>query len=169
MLRLPFENSRPCARCSSCACHLPFSSRRSCKPRCIQTQNTRSRSIYASGRQFCEGTRTGQFRWRGQSQQPAYPRRLTRPQGTLNKSSTLLGLLNKCKTAQGTRLLATWLKQPLVNLHEIRESECPTLLLNLIFATGKRQDLVETFVDDPSTRRALQVMNIGSTLAASSF
>ncbi|KAF8434863.1 DNA mismatch repair protein [Boletus edulis BED1] len=60
--------------------------------------------------------------------------------GSLNKSSTLLGLLNKCKTAQGTRLLATWLKQPLVNLHEIR----------------KRQDLVETFVDDPSTRRGLQ-------------
>ncbi|KAI9568665.1 DNA mismatch repair protein [Boletus coccyginus] len=60
--------------------------------------------------------------------------------GSLNKSSTLLGLLNKCKTAQGTRLLATWLKQPLVNLHEIR----------------KRQDLVETFVDDSSTRRVLQ-------------
>ncbi|KIM69472.1 hypothetical protein SCLCIDRAFT_1207895 [Scleroderma citrinum Foug A] len=60
--------------------------------------------------------------------------------GTINKSSTLLGLLNKCKTAQGTRLLGTWLKQPLVNLHEIR----------------KRQDLVETFVDDSSTRRILQ-------------
>ncbi|KAL4078153.1 muts domain V-domain-containing protein [Scleroderma yunnanense] len=60
--------------------------------------------------------------------------------GTINKSSTLLGLLNKCKTAQGTRLLGSWLKQPLVNLHEIR----------------KRQDLVETFVDDSSTRRVLQ-------------
>lgn len=48
---------------------------------------------------------------------------LTHSQGSLNKSSTLLGLLNKCKTAQGTRLLATWLKQPLVNLHDIRESE----------------------------------------------
>ncbi|KIK97618.1 hypothetical protein PAXRUDRAFT_824778 [Paxillus rubicundulus Ve08.2h10] len=60
--------------------------------------------------------------------------------GSINKSSTLLGLLNKCKTAQGTRLLGTWLKQPLVNLHEIR----------------KRQDLVETFVDDSSTRRVLQ-------------
>ncbi|KAF8546585.1 hypothetical protein OG21DRAFT_1527736 [Imleria badia] len=54
--------------------------------------------------------------------------------GSLNKSFTLLGLLNKCKTAQGTRLLATWLKRSLVNT----------------------QDLVETFVDDPSTRRALQ-------------
>ncbi|KIJ61455.1 hypothetical protein HYDPIDRAFT_137783 [Hydnomerulius pinastri MD-312] len=60
--------------------------------------------------------------------------------GSINKSATLLGLLNKCKTAQGTRLLGTWLKQPLVNLHEIR----------------KRQDLVETFVDDSSTRRVVQ-------------
>jgi DNA mismatch repair protein MSH2 len=39
---------------------------------------------------------------------------------TANKNTTLLGLLNKCKTGQGTRLLASWLKQPLVNLHEIR-------------------------------------------------
>jgi DNA mismatch repair protein MSH2 len=36
------------------------------------------------------------------------------------KNTTLLGLLNKCKTAQGTRMLGSWLKQPLVNLHEIR-------------------------------------------------
>ena len=43
-------------------------------------------------------------------------------QGQSNKNTTLLGLLNKCKTAQGTRMLGTWLKQPLVNLHEIRES-----------------------------------------------
>ncbi|KAG0708032.1 DNA mismatch repair protein [Suillus ampliporus] len=60
--------------------------------------------------------------------------------GCINKNATLLGLLNKCKTAQGTRLLGTWLKQPLINLHEIR----------------KRQDLVETFVDDASSRRTLQ-------------
>lgn len=38
-----------------------------------------------------------------------------------NKNTTLFGLLNKCKTAQGSRLLGSWLKQPLVNLHEIRE------------------------------------------------
>ncbi|KAI9459285.1 DNA mismatch repair protein MutS [Boletus coccyginus] len=51
-------------------------------------------------------------------------------------------LVDSCihRTAQGTRLLATWLKQPLINLHEIR----------------KRQGLVETFVDDSSTRRVLQ-------------
>ncbi|EIN09262.1 DNA mismatch repair protein [Punctularia strigosozonata HHB-11173 SS5] len=57
-----------------------------------------------------------------------------------NKNTTLLGLLNKCKTAQGTRMLASWLKQPLVNLHEIR----------------KRQDLVEIFVEDANSRRTLQ-------------
>lgn len=60
--------------------------------------------------------------------------------GTTTRNTTLLGLLNKCKTAQGSRLLGTWLKQPLVNLHEIH----------------KRQDLVETFLEDTDTRRTLQ-------------
>lgn len=35
------------------------------------------------------------------------------------KNTTLFGVLNKCKTSQGSRLLGTWLKQPLINLHEI--------------------------------------------------
>lgn len=39
-----------------------------------------------------------------------------------NKSMSLYGLLNHCKTAQGQRMLAMWLKQPLVNLHEISQS-----------------------------------------------
>ncbi|KAJ4481616.1 DNA mismatch repair protein [Lentinula edodes] len=60
--------------------------------------------------------------------------------GVTTRNTTLLGLLNKCKTAQGTRLLGTWLKQPLVNIHEIK----------------KRQDLVQMFVDDTNSRRALQ-------------
>jgi len=38
-----------------------------------------------------------------------------------NKNMSLYGLLNRCKTAQGKRLLERWLKQPLVNLHEICE------------------------------------------------
>ncbi|OCH93892.1 hypothetical protein OBBRIDRAFT_832212 [Obba rivulosa] len=57
-----------------------------------------------------------------------------------NKNTTVFGLLNKCKTAQGSRLLANWIKQPLVNLHEIR----------------KRQNLVELFVNDSNARRTLQ-------------
>ncbi|KAF7972811.1 hypothetical protein HWV62_17002 [Athelia sp. TMB] len=60
--------------------------------------------------------------------------------GASNKNTTLHGLLNKCKTAQGTRLLGSWLKQPLVNLHEI----------------VKRQDLVELFVEDQSSKRNIQ-------------
>ncbi|RDX54685.1 DNA mismatch repair protein [Lentinus brumalis] len=57
-----------------------------------------------------------------------------------NKNTTLFGLLNKCKTAQGSRLLGSWLKQPLVNRHEIL----------------KRQNLVEMFFEDANTRRTLQ-------------
>ncbi|KAJ4478183.1 muts domain V-domain-containing protein [Lentinula aciculospora] len=60
--------------------------------------------------------------------------------GTTTRNTTLLGLLNKCKTAQGTRLLSTWLKQPLLNLHEIK----------------KRQNLVQMFVDDTNSRRTIQ-------------
>ncbi|KAF7318276.1 DNA mismatch repair protein 2 [Mycena chlorophos] len=56
------------------------------------------------------------------------------------RNTTLFGLLNKCKTAQGARLLGTWLKQPLMNLHEIQ----------------KRQNLVQTFVEDSSSRRIIQ-------------
>lgn len=58
-----------------------------------------------------------------------------------NKSMSLYGLLNHCKTAQGQRMLAQWLKQPLVNVHEIR----------------KRLTLVETFAEDISARQAIQV------------
>ncbi|KAI0711342.1 DNA mismatch repair protein [Earliella scabrosa] len=57
-----------------------------------------------------------------------------------NKNTTLFGLLNKCRTAQGSRLLGSWLKQPLVNRHEIL----------------KRQNLVEAFFEDANTRRTLQ-------------
>ncbi|KAI0827097.1 DNA mismatch repair protein [Trametes gibbosa] len=57
-----------------------------------------------------------------------------------NRNTTLFGLLNKGKTAQGSRLLGSWLKQPLVNRHEIL----------------KRQNLVEALFEDANTRRVLQ-------------
>lgn len=58
-----------------------------------------------------------------------------------NKNMSVYGLLNHCKTAQGQRLLAMWLKQPLVNLHEIEQ----------------RQDMVEAFAQDGETRRTMQM------------
>lgn len=61
-------------------------------------------------------------------------------QGAGNKHMSVHGLLNKCRTAQGSRLLGQWLKQPLVNLHEIR----------------RRHDVVEVFVSDPITRQTIQ-------------
>ncbi|CAE6437850.1 unnamed protein product [Rhizoctonia solani] len=55
-------------------------------------------------------------------------------------NTSLLGLLNRCKTGQGARMLAQWLKQPLVNLHAIET----------------RQTLVEAFVSDGEARDTLR-------------
>ncbi|ORX62954.1 DNA mismatch repair protein-like protein msh-2 [Hesseltinella vesiculosa] len=57
-----------------------------------------------------------------------------------NKSMSLYGLLNHCKTSQGGRLLAQWLKQPLLNVTDIE----------------KRQDLVSIMINDTELRQGLQ-------------
>lgn len=56
------------------------------------------------------------------------------------KETSIYGLLNKCRTAQGSRLFAQWLKQPLLSLNDITQ----------------RQDIVQAFVNDTLLRQSLQ-------------
>lgn len=60
---------------------------------------------------------------------------------TVAQSATMsiLGLLDKCKTAQGRRLLAQWIRQPLRDLALIKE----------------RHDVVETLLEDSTLRSQL--------------
>lgn len=55
------------------------------------------------------------------------------------KNHSLYGVLNKCVTSQGQRLLTQWIKQPLIDIHKIVE----------------RQNIVEILLNDTELRMTL--------------
>jgi DNA mismatch repair protein MSH2 len=73
--------------------------------------------------------------------------------GANAKSSSLYGLLNNCRTAQGQRLLMQWLKQPLTDTAKISRivSLC-VLGREILICIDERLDIVEAFVNDSSIR-----------------
>jgi len=71
---------------------------------------------------------------------------LPRPGDGVRVPTSVLGFLNRCRTAVGSRRLTQWVTQPLVNPEEL----------------GKRHDIVELFVNDEPFRQAVVNRHLSS-------
>lgn len=71
-----------------------------------------------------------------------------------NKNTNLYGLLNKCRTAQGSRMLGQWIKQPLMSIPDISTLFLPKP--NQMITIEKRQDIVSIFVENAYLREMIQ-------------
>lgn len=67
---------------------------------------------------------------------------------------SLHGILNKCRTTQGQRLLSQWIKQPLVDLKRI--GKWLYYYYSILLYIVERQDVVEVFVDNVALCQAIQ-------------
>ncbi|GAA5995539.1 hypothetical protein JCM5350_004028 [Sporobolomyces pararoseus] len=78
-----------------------------------------------------------------------------------NKNSSVFGLLNRCKTAQGTRTLSIWLKQPLINRHLIlqRQELVHCLIENQEFRTTLLDSYLKSFPDFHRISKRFQKQN----------
>ena len=70
---------------------------------------------------------------------------------------SLFGLLNQCRTAQGGRLLAQWLKQPLLDVDAIGVSSGYVWGCSSLMIVEERQNIVEALVEHVEFRQSLKV------------
>ncbi|CAK9439875.1 uncharacterized protein LODBEIA_P39750 [Lodderomyces beijingensis] len=81
------------------------------------------------------------------------------PEFKSSSINSVFELLNKCKSACGSRLLSQWLKQPLTSVVEIEErQQLVGLLMN---DAGLRVSVQDILGQVPDIKRLLKKMNIG--------
>lgn len=86
--------------------------------------------------------------------------------GSASTISSIFELLNKCKTAAGSRLLSQWLKQPLTSHVAITERQL--LVQQLIDDTSLRVYITKDFLPQvPDVKRLVKKINMGIKRASS--